>query len=518
MSNFIRMLAQSEAYHSMNGLYSGRAVRAVGPLDLEALSAAVSALGVAHPVLSCRIGRDEEGRPVLVEGSGSDFRLSRCEGRSEDRTAGMPPLDGRVGAVHVVRHDTETWSLTLMTHHSMVDGRHMLKVLADLWSFYAEAAAGRTLRPRSHGIPRPLEELLAERGVEIPEDHPDGELTADTDPEAAQEGAGAAEVPMPQFTASPQAEDADGHPVWRRVVLTSVETQALAAVARGGRTTVNGVVSAALMLSTAEDTGIAAQDLVHVAAVDLRQQVSPPIAPAECTNGIAAAVYCGADPEADLLTLARAITETVRDDLTTGRSLKFIGMTPSLQELFMTSAGRIVGTTNVGSLPRLARPAGVELVDYHRFEQMTTPHGVDNPMFAVSIFEGRLHIDSTLPESVLDGLDRRIRELITVGTGHSAVDGVAGAAAAGAAAAAPLPQEFCEVVLPHLPYNESGTLRSDDELGALGLDSMGGVQLMSVLEKTYNVTLSDDILAEVTFATVGSLWSEVAAALVAAQE
>jgi acyl carrier protein len=513
MSNFIRMLAQSEAYHSMNGLYSGRAVRAAGPLDLEALSAAVSALGVAHPVLSCRIGRDEEGRPVLVEGSGSDFRLSHYEGRSEDRTAGMPPLDVRVGAVHVVRHDAETWSLTLMTHHSMVDGRHMLKVLADLWSFYTEAAAGRTLQPRSHGIPRPLEELLAERGVEIPEDHQDHqeELTADTDLEAAQEGAGAAEVTMPRFTASPQAEDADGHPVWRRVVLTSVETQALAAVARGGRTTVNGVVSAALMLSTAEDTGIAVQDLVHVAAVDLRQQFSPPIAPAECTNGIAAAVYCDADPDADLLTLARAITETVRDDLTTGRSLKFIGMTPSLQELFMTSVGRIVGTTNVGAIPRLARPAGVELVDYHRFEQLITPHGVDNPMFAVSIFEGRLHIDSTLPESVLNGLDRRIRELITIGTGHNAVD-------AGTTATAPVPQEFCDVVLPHLPYNESGTLKADDELGTLGLDSMGGVQLMSVLETTYNVTLSDDIVAEVTFATVGSLWSEVAAALVAAQE
>lgn len=174
MSELIRLLARSEACHAMNGIYSGRAVRASGPLDVESLSAAVSALGVAHSVLSSRIERDEEGQPVLVEGSSSEFHFSRCWGHSEDRMAGMPPLDGQVGVVHVVHHDADTWSMTLLTHDSAVDGPHMMKILTDLWTYYTEATAGRRLWPRRHGIPRPPEGLPAPRnaGFKVPSPYP----------------------------------------------------------------------------------------------------------------------------------------------------------------------------------------------------------------------------------------------------------------------------------------------------------------------------------------------------------
>ncbi|WP_051773016.1 hypothetical protein [Saccharothrix sp. NRRL B-16314] len=165
MSELTCLLDGSEACHAMNGRYSGRAVRASNPLDVEALSAAVSALGAAHSVLSSRVDRDEEGQPLLVEGSSSEFHFSRCWGYSDDRLAGMPPLDGQVGVVHVVHHDAETWSMTLLTHNSVVDGPLMLKILTDLWTYYTEAAAGRKPWPRRYGLPRPPTELPAPRGA-----------------------------------------------------------------------------------------------------------------------------------------------------------------------------------------------------------------------------------------------------------------------------------------------------------------------------------------------------------------
>lgn len=69
-----------------------------------------------------------------------------------------------------------------------------------------------------------------------------------------------------------------------------------------------------------------------------------------------------------------------------------------------------------------------------------------------------------------------------------------------------IPAEFQGLLRGHLPYADSGDLNADDELGALGLDSMGVVRLLVDLEDAYGVELPDELLNETTFATVGSLW------------
>ncbi|MCP3760518.1 phosphopantetheine-binding protein [Streptomyces sp. TBY4] len=73
-----------------------------------------------------------------------------------------------------------------------------------------------------------------------------------------------------------------------------------------------------------------------------------------------------------------------------------------------------------------------------------------------------------------------------------------------------IPESFQDVLRPHLPYAESRALAAADELPALGLDSMGVVQLLADLEDTYGLELPDEFLTEQTFETVGSLWSTVA--------
>lgn len=72
-----------------------------------------------------------------------------------------------------------------------------------------------------------------------------------------------------------------------------------------------------------------------------------------------------------------------------------------------------------------------------------------------------------------------------------------------------IPRTFRKTLLAHLPYAESDELTETDDLAALGLDSMGVVQLLTDIEESYQVELPDELLSEETFMTVGSLWQAV---------
>ncbi|MEV4176716.1 phosphopantetheine-binding protein [Nonomuraea sp. NPDC049709] len=73
-----------------------------------------------------------------------------------------------------------------------------------------------------------------------------------------------------------------------------------------------------------------------------------------------------------------------------------------------------------------------------------------------------------------------------------------------------IPDGFQSLLRTHLPYADAGALAAHDELGALGLDSMGVVRLLVDVENAYGVELPDELLNEATFATVGSLWQTLA--------
>lgn len=76
-----------------------------------------------------------------------------------------------------------------------------------------------------------------------------------------------------------------------------------------------------------------------------------------------------------------------------------------------------------------------------------------------------------------------------------------------------IPRTFLTTLVTHLPYAGDGDLAPSDDLAALGLDSMGVVQLLTDLEETYGLDLPDELITEETFRTVGSLWRAVGGVL-----
>jgi acyl carrier protein len=72
-----------------------------------------------------------------------------------------------------------------------------------------------------------------------------------------------------------------------------------------------------------------------------------------------------------------------------------------------------------------------------------------------------------------------------------------------------VPYGFGKTVLAHLPFADGGELSDTDDLAALGLDSMGIVQLLADLEEEFGIEVPDELITEDTFATAGSLWQAV---------
>ncbi|MEU1662144.1 acyl carrier protein [Streptomyces sparsogenes] len=76
---------------------------------------------------------------------------------------------------------------------------------------------------------------------------------------------------------------------------------------------------------------------------------------------------------------------------------------------------------------------------------------------------------------------------------------------------------FTDVLTPYLKFRGDRQIGPDSDLRALGLDSMQAIELLFAIEDTYGVSLPDEAMNDATFATAGSLWHEVSAALSARQ-
>ncbi|WP_433574406.1 phthiocerol/phthiodiolone dimycocerosyl transferase family protein [Nocardia brasiliensis] len=365
----VRPLAPSELMYFRFGLYVGYSTRVRGRLDPTVLARAFETLRAAYPVLSTRLVQDDESGPAIAAVPDVAAALFDVVGPVEDPLHELPDLDGRAAAIHTVRGGDDTAAVTLLTHHAIADGHHSLHLLSELWKYYTAHAEGAPAAPARHAYPHSLEHLLAARGIRT-----------------------APALELPDTDGVESLADTSANPAERvRIRLSANETRLLLAAGRQHGTTINGLVSAALLAATAQGRGVDIDTLHYTYPVDLRSRVSPRIGYPEGTNVLSIA-YFAADPhsERDLLALARAVSATLRESIATGTL--FTGGAELASMLTPEALSSALISTNWGVIPPLRTPADLTIEDFHPLMSngslpTLAPH-------VITTYDGQLTIDT----------------------------------------------------------------------------------------------------------------------------
>ncbi|MEU7143388.1 hypothetical protein ABZ942_28370 [Nocardia sp. NPDC046473] len=373
----VRPLAPSEVLHFRFGLYVGYAAQVRGLLDTVALAQAFAILRQAYPVLSARLVLDPSSQPAIEAAPELSAAIDEVSGPIDNPLFGLPDLDDRTAAIHTVRGNDNTATVTLLTHHAIADGHHSLYLLAELWHLYTACVTDAPIAPRRHDYPHSLEHLLDQRGMGIgPTALPD---------DAMLEALAAADIPP-------------GPTERVRTRLSAADTASLLAAGRSAGTTINGLVSAALLAAHAQSRNVGIDTLHYTYPVDLRARLTPRVGYPEGTNVLGMA-YFAADPDAgdDLLALARAVTSTLREGIATGAV--FTGSAEFMSAAQGNSAGpegflsTMLVSTNWGIIPALSTPADLIIEDFY-------PVMPSNPMtsvapYVITTYDGQLTIDTS---------------------------------------------------------------------------------------------------------------------------
>ncbi|SEB30287.1 acetyltransferase [Amycolatopsis tolypomycina] len=369
-----RALAPSESIHAVKEAYIGYTVRAEGRLDPDALTTAFDAVSRAYPQLSARVEFTPDGA-VLTESEDATARpeIRFADGDPSRPLAGLDLDQSRsLSALNVVRDGDEA-GVCLAIQHSVADAHHAMAILSALWSCYTDVVHGVPLDLGRHPYPRSLEDLLSERGIL---------------------GSGAA----PPAPADPP------DPVIRPVVqlrLTEAETTALANLGHREKVTINGLVSAAVLLAEAEIRDMPLTDLIYRYSVNLRSRLTPPVGATEGTNvlgGVGFKVTGGLAHDA--VAIGRAIGEQLRAGLADGsvqRSILDMFARPAAAKPWDPKlALAVVSIMNWGVAPPLRTPDGLRLTNLHSASRMRETTALGG--YVLSSFGGRIGLDLGWPE------------------------------------------------------------------------------------------------------------------------
>lgn len=405
----IRPLAPSEAIFANSEVLVGYSIRIAGRLDLAALSAAFEAVVRARPILGARLEPDGCGGHFLLESPSAAPEMTVTEGDPEQLLTGARLDQRRALASLCVVRDRDSAGVTLVTHHSVADAYHSLAVFAELWSCYTDLVCGQSAESEPHGFPRSVEDLLHERGVR--------KIGTPVLPYR----------PMGVARTFSGPEDPDYLlPRTARCRLTRAQTAALIELGHREGTTINGIASAAILLTEAELRGLPLTDLAYTYSVDLRTRVRPPIGATEGTNVLGFENFApGPRTGATLVELARAISDSLRAGLDTGMVQQTPLHIPEIAAGPPPRAPGIVLATNWGRVPRPRVPEDLRITDFRSImlgKPDKTGHRLQQPSgtIIISTFDDRLSIEIHHPEETTDEQRLRVRLLTTHLSGFSA--------------------------------------------------------------------------------------------------
>ncbi|WP_139359971.1 acyltransferase [Mycobacterium sp. D16Q16] len=406
-----RVLSPSESVFVVSGATVAQHCYGTGTLDDAALADALAGLVDLYPLLGGRIHMSRKGFELRFdprERPGAVFRDVGDADVEDYVVAGKSALPlGQVCALWVYRSGGK-FRVTFLLHHAIADADAALAYLHDVWKLYTE----RTRRvngvvrlvsaPPPHPIPVSAETLLRARGY----GEPASRQMMDLRP--------AYRGPQWVWTAlrPRRAQRA-------RVQLSVEQTDRLLDVGRAHGVTLNGLVSAALVLAEREMSGKSELPVALSSFVNLRSRIDPPVAPTEGTNvlGIAEMIL-EVSRGSDALDLARRVVADIHDGLRTARihHTAFVrgdirrALSLMRRYFLLVPMGGLVPTftaiqiTNWGRVSEFTTPDGMDIHDFrcgvelHPVSAFVATRGiamVEGRIYFVTSYQGRLSIDFT---------------------------------------------------------------------------------------------------------------------------
>lgn len=338
-SPVIRSLAPTESWLVDIGIYVGYVVEVRGRLDVDALSAALESLRRAYPALAAHLRSVDECH-MLVAPTGSLPGVSVLDGSPSDPLMGFDVDPGSVlSAVHVVR-DGDRASVALLIHHAIADGHHGLAVLEAFWSSYTDIVQGGSPSLGTHGYPDAVEKILSDRGI--------GQFEYPDPPAESLQVSGAdAAGDLPAFTS--------------QVIRCDVDIAALLDLGHRTKLTLNALVSAALILTEANERQRPIHEIPYYITLDMRRRLTPPVETTAGTNVLSFVGFTATDDtDTDLIGLARAVAARLPEALEAENDIHQTAteLRGFFDNLAMPSTPGSVFTTNWGAVPALRSPAG----------------------------------------------------------------------------------------------------------------------------------------------------------------
>jgi phenolphthiocerol/phthiocerol/phthiodiolone dimycocerosyl transferase len=406
-SSVVRNLSRSEEIFAETESFVGLGADVKGPIDADALSAAFDALLEAHPVLGGHLERGPDGRHHFAV---DDLLHPGIEVVDIDDPAAV--------SVPVRLNQSETLiqlrlnlgeresQLTLYVHHSLADGHHEFSLVEELLSYYTDlVCTGRIPPVTVQPAPDPLEVVLAQRGIQ---------KQRRSGLERFMPAMFAYDLPPSRRAGSDAKPSAPLRVPMAGCQLTERETSALVALSRAHKISLNGVLSAVLLMAEWQVRGRTNVPVPYIYPVDLRYVLSPPLSATACTNPLGVATYLAEiDHTTDVVSLARDIVDTYRADLSDGviqQSLlhfspQYVGNPPGLPDVVML--------TDSGLVPPVRTPPDVELTATHDELFFAVNAGID--MYLSKIFAGQLvveyHTHAPAPEKSIEAVYSLLRNV-----------------------------------------------------------------------------------------------------------
>lgn len=399
----IRSLAPSEQIFAMAGAYIGYSVRVRGAVDIAALAEAFALLRRRYPVLAAVL-EPEDGGHVIVARSGPLPGVVVSVGDIGAAVSGVCAEQHRALSGLHVAVDGERAAVTLFTHHSIADGYHSFALLADLWSLYTDTVGGEPVDTIVWDYPESLEKVLADRGIV----KADNAIAAGAVEPAARDETADEEPVIPRASGRERIFTIAA----ARCRLEADTTAALLAYARRHQTTLNGVVSAAILRVESELRGVDPERIRYSYPVNLRGRVSPVVPDPAATDPLGFAEFVPSGDLEDVAGVARAVTEGLRKGLDSkeihqaGLSF-FDAMSAAMARLLQMPEDErpiAVVSTNWGVVPPLRAPTSLEFEDFRSVmnEPAFDPDAPIGPpgTWILSTFQDRLAIELRGPFEV----------------------------------------------------------------------------------------------------------------------